>query len=155
MKPAADLIVHAAVGHRLTCAQDHLDRLRISEPPSGPKQECRLAGAGEFRGAAKSPMARVKLLLELRSGLFQEIGSEVKTGGAALTAGGSELVVQTLSGGDDILMAGLPKIRNIRQDLEKARAPVGTLRREIGSAVERLPIRSEKHRQWQIGRAHV
>ena len=86
MEAAAELIVHAAVGHRAQRFERHVERFLTVSSRVVAEQEIEHYGAGKFRCVAEAAMRGVEDAAEMLEGRVQDglVGDAPRPDGAAV-----------------------------------------------------------------------
>ena len=162
-EPAAELVVHAAAGHRLAGALGHLQRGCAAGPLVVAEQELQHHRRRELRRAAEPAAGRVVIAVERLHRRVRGL-AEPRVQVAFLTAqgagGGRRVLGQ--GGGDVLGLAGhvvalsAPGLRDVQHQLPEV------IPGEVGAAEERLLVRRHEHRHRPaalaghgLGRGHV
>ena len=145
MKPSAQLVVHAAPGHRLQGLRDHLKCLVVARGDVVPEQELQHHRVRELGRATPPPGHPVEALLEALEGAVERLGPEL----ALLSgAGHSALLLESpgylLPAVQDLIAALSPGVGNGLEQLAEGGQSVARRGREVGAPVEWLASRSEE-----------
>ena len=167
-EPAAELVVHAAAGHRLAGTLGHPQRVRVPGPLMVAEQEFQHHRRRELRRAAESAVGGVVVAVER---LHRRVRGLAEPGparlpwslpaGATQRAGGGRRVLG--QGGGDLLglaghavTLGVPGPRDVQDQL------LEVVPGKVGAAEERLLVRRHEHRHRPaalpghgLGRGHV
>ena len=146
-EPAAEMIVDAALAHRIEGLHDRIAIGRLAGALPGPPQQFENPGLREFRRRADPTMQ----LIGLAQQTFGDFVEQLPADGAAPLRTAEPL--QSLAQWDDVLrhLVAVSRIgvAHRLQDLWKSRPAPTLLRREIGPAPERLALGGEEHRSGQ------
>ncbi len=144
-EPAPELVVDPAAGHRLAGVGGHLQRPLGARPGVVAQQELQHHRRRELRRPAEPAAHGVVLPGQPEQRLRQ-----------LLRAGGAGLAVVQLPPGQvphdplrdlsHLVRTAGPGALHAFEDLHEGRHPVPGLRREVGSEIERLGLRSHEHR---------
>ena len=154
VKPAADVIAHAAERHRPQRLGRHQQRrLRAAAAGRAPgvlaQQQQQLRGTRKLRRLAEAAVPGVERQLELFDGDVERlrVRDRALLARASPRAGDELQPIEQLAGG--MLDAGavlLPHTRELAEQIEEARLAPPRRRRKVGAAVERLQVRRQEHR---------
>jgi hypothetical protein len=146
---AAEMVVHAALGHLPQRVQHHLQRRRpvvlTARASRIRQQELQVRRARKLRRTSEPAPSLVKRLREELNGLLRRIGSDVRLPGYA-TCRHLQVLRDPLRRSHDLLPFVGPRVVDRLQQPRKPRASMPVGRREVRPRIERPPVRRAEHR---------
>ncbi len=150
---AADVVVHAAPGHRVQCLRDHLEGLWITEAAVQAQQQLQAHRGRELRRRPETAVPGIELP---RVGLERRLQLRDADGEGGLEALLCAQVLSELAGA--LLQAfpvAFPRLADLLEDRWEAGPPVHVVRREVGAGEHGLQVGREKHRHRPAALAAV
>src|SRR5216683_6201024 len=144
MKPAADLIVHAAAGHHRQRRVRHLARARVLRALPVAQHELPDHRLRELRRAAEAPVGVVELRRDRLERLAEDRGSE-ELGRGPQALGLAEGLADLARRLDDLSATRRPGVRERGEQARESGEPVPVDRRKIRAAVERRAVGRQEH----------
>ena len=147
VKAAAQLIVHAALGHFPQSEQGGVEGFAVAGAGVEAHEEIEHRGAGEFGRAAEAAVVAVEGAAEnLEAAIEQGIVDGRGAGGRRDLGMLAQLLDDVARRCDNLRAIVAPGLGDLAQNGGKAGAPIAILRRKIGAAEEWLQFRREPHR---------
>ena len=144
-EPAAEVVVHAARGHRVEGRLDHRPGDGRAAAGDGPDHEVHVLRRRELRGAAEAAPGVVVVRLEPLGGGLQHLGTRHVVGRLHLPAL-AERPGELGGLGGEVVAAVLPGVVDRLEHLHEGRHAAVALLRVVRAPVERLARWGEEHR---------
>jgi hypothetical protein len=145
MEAAAELIVHAALGHVVERGASHGESVVVVESAGEAQQQANFHRVREFRRVAETAVGRVEAAREFPAGVFENVGAKLP-GRRRQVQGRLQMLGQMAGLFVDDLALVLPCLGDVQEQPPKRWQAVAVIGREIGAAVEGFAIGRQEHR---------
>ncbi|ODR80215.1 hypothetical protein BG842_22200 [Haladaptatus sp. W1] len=148
MESPADVVVHAAVGHRIERLDRHIAVLGRAGPVVRSEEQVESRRLWELRSAA--PEAAV-LAVGGADGLFGRASEQFRAGGVVRLGRGFQFALDGVrplfAPVFHLLRVLLPRVFDVFEEVDEPRPPLLGALREVRPDVERFPVRRQPRRQ--------
>ncbi len=144
VESAAELVVHAALGHGAQGLLQHAHALLVAGALGVAQQELEGHGLGKLGGAAKAAVVRLELVCQRTEGVVEQLVAQ-RASGHPGGGGRADMLDQLLARVQQLASAVAIGVGDAQQHAPEGRQTMAILGRKVSAAIERHAIWRHEH----------